>query len=290
MRDLDGKRVLITGGSSGIGLATAMECARGGAHVAVVARGVARLEDARQRIQACSRPGRNVEAWSLDVTDADATERLAPQALATLGGLDLLVCNAGASHAAAASQTSLATYHEMMNVNFFGTVHVTRAFLPHFMRQGSGHVSAVSSIAGFLGVYGYTAYSASKHAITGYMETLRQELVPHGVGASIIFPGDTDTPQFHAENEQKPEGTWAVAGVVPVMSPEQVARVFVSGILEGKFHIVPGLVGKATYAMHHHLPGAVRFVVDRLVLKLGPEAAPRVRKPATAKSPRTHSS
>jgi 3-dehydrosphinganine reductase len=269
--------VFITGGSSGIGLATARECARRGAHVGIVARGATRLEAARSSVEACAKPGRRVAAWSLDVTDSAECERIVPRVLESLGGLDLLICNAGASHAAAASNTALHVYRDMMEVNFFGVVHVTRAFLPHLAKQGSGHVTAVSSIAGFLGVYGYTAYSASKHAVTGYMETLRQELVPHGVGASILFPGDTDTPQFHAENEQKPEGTWAVAGVVPVMSPEAVASVLLDSIAAGKFHIVPGLVGKATYVAHHHWSSAVRFVVDRLVLRLGAEDAPRVR-------------
>lgn len=281
VRDLDGKRVLITGGSSGIGLATAKECARRGAHVGIVAREITRLQAARAEVARHAKPGRHVEAWPLDVTDAAATEAWAPRAIDALGGLDLLVCNAGASLAAAAQHTSLEQYRALMDVNFFGTVHVSRACLPHFMRKGTGHIAAVSSIAGFLGVYGYTAYCASKHALTGYMETLRQELVPHGVGASIIFPGDTDTPQLHAENEQKPEGTWVVAGTVPVMSPEEVAKIFVDGITDARFHIVPGLVGKATYALQRHAPLAVRVYVDRLLRKLGPEMAPNVRRAAS---------
>jgi 3-dehydrosphinganine reductase len=281
VRELDGKRVLITGGSSGIGLATAKECARRGAHVGIVAREPGRLDQARRQVEAEARRDRRVLAWPLDVTDAQATEKFASHAVAELGGLDLLVCNAGAALAAAAQHTTLEQYRALMDVNFFGTVHMTRAFLPHFQRQGHGHVSAVSSIAGFVGVYGYTAYGASKYALTGYMETLRQELVPHGVGASIVFPGDTDTPQHHAENEHKPEGTWAVAGTVPLMTAEQVASVFVEGILTGKFHIVPGLVGKVTYALHHHAPHAVRFYVDRLLRKLGADTAPSVRRTST---------
>lgn len=170
-----------------------------------------------------------------------------------------------------------------MDVNFFGTVHAAQALLPHFRAQGHGHIAAVSSVAGFLGVYGYTAYSASKHAVTGYMETLRQELLPHGVGVSILFPGDTDTPQLHSENERKPEATWVVAGNVPVMPAEHVARAFVEGIARGEFHIVPGLHAKLTYFAQRHAPRAVRFVIDRQLALLGPERAPLVRK----LSPRT---
>ena len=282
MRNLDGKRVLITGGSSGIGLATARAAARRGAHVGIVARNVARLEQARRSILSCAKAERRVDVWSLDVSDATETQRWAPVGLADLGGLDLLVCNAGISIPAAARDTPLAAYQDMMNVNFFGTMHVTRAFMPHLVEQGSGHIAAVSSVAGFLGVYGFTAYCASKHAVTGYMESLRQELMLHDVGCSILFPGDTDTPMLHAENENKPEGTWAVAGLMPVMSAEQVAEAFLEGIQRGKFHIVPGLPGRATYAVHHHVPQVLRLVVNRVLRRLGPERAPKVRSCASA--------
>jgi 3-dehydrosphinganine reductase len=268
---------LITGGSSGIGLATARECKNRGAHVAIIARDPDKLERARRSL--VNGGDQKVIARSLDVSDAARVERELPAIIEALGGLDVLVCNAGTSHASAAQDTELDVYRRLMDVNFFGTVHVTRALLSHFMKQGHGHIAAVSSVAGFLGVYGYTAYSASKYAVTGYMETLRQELLPHGVGVSIIFPGDTDTPQLRIENESKPEATWVVSGNVPVLSAETVARALIDGIVRSEFHIVPGLHAKMTYLAQRHAPQAVRFVIDRQLTQLGPDRAPRVRRP-----------
>ena len=113
-----------------------------------------------------------------------------------------------------------------------------------------------------MGIYGYTAYAASKYAITGYSDCLRQELIADNIGISVCFPPDTDTPQLEEENKFKPPETKAIAGNVKVLSPTFVAGCMLKGISKGKFHILPGAGSKFTYFMYRHFPGIVHWVID----------------------------
>ena len=113
---------------------------------------------------------------------------------------------------------------------------------------------AFPSVLGFMGIYGYTAYAASKFAITGFVDCLRQEMLPHNVTVSVLFPPDTDTPQFHEENRIKPPETKAIAGNIKVMSPDAVAGALLEGIEKQQYHIVPGISSKFTYFMYRHFP------------------------------------
>lgn len=262
MRTFDGKRVFVTGGSSGIGKAIALSLANSGAHVCLAARGEERLLAAADEVRAKAGSEQRISAIALDVADAAAVEQAKDRVLEQLGGLDLLINNAGIAHPARAHETPLAVYRAMMDVNYFGVVHVTNAFLPHFRAQRSGHISAVSSLLGFMGIYGYSAYAASKHAVTGFMDCLRQELLGHGVSVSVLFPGDTDTPQLHEENKVKPAETKAIAGNVKVMQPDAVAACLLRGIAKGRYHILPGLDARFTWLLQRHAPSMVRLVID----------------------------
>jgi len=258
-----GKKVYITGGSSGIGLAAAKILARAGASVYISARGEARLREALEEIKAAAAsPEQRFGYVAHDVSDPVAVEAAAKTVLAELGGLDVLIANAGVAHPARVLETPPEVYEKMMRINYFGTVHSTRAFLPHFFAQRRGHVAIVSSLLGFMGIYGYTAYAASKFAQVGFAEALRQELLDYDVKLSILYPPDTDTPQFAEENKIKPGETRAIAGEVKVMSPEDVATCLLQGIAKGKYHIVPGAMSKFTRFMHRHAPWVVKLVID----------------------------
>jgi 3-dehydrosphinganine reductase len=258
-----GRKVFITGGSSGIGLAAAERLARFGAHVVIAARGQQRLDEALEQLRASAvSPDQVLGALPLDVADKAAVAATAPQVLERLGGLDLLVNNAGIAHPSTVLETPDAVFESMMAVNYFGTVHVTRAFLPALFAQRHGHICNVTSILGFMGIYGYTAYAASKHAIVGFSDCLRQELLDYGIGLSILFPPDTDTPQLHEENKIKPPETKAIAGEVKTMSAEDVALAMLRGVARGKYHIVPGGMGRLTHFMYRHAPGVIRWVID----------------------------
>ena len=265
MRWYEGKKLFITGGSSGIGRACALQAASWGADVAIAARGKDRLDEVLAELDALGK-GKH-SAFVLDVSNRDAVQDLVPQVLGSLGGLDVLINNAGIAHPGYIHEIPHDVYDSMMAVNYFGAVNVTRAFLPHLEEQRRGHICNVSSVLGFMGVFGYTAYAASKFALTGFSECLRQELVNKNVSVSVVYPPDTDTPQFHAENEIKPPETKMISGNIKVMQPEHVARIMLDGIARDRQHIIPGAGSKFIYFMNQHFPSVVRWFIDADIKK-----------------------
>lgn len=262
-RGFAGKRAFITGGSSGIGKSLAGLLVDEGAHVCIAARGRAKLDEALAELRPRVRdPGQILTSVALDVGDREAVERAAPAILAELGGVDLLINNAGITHPAAMLDTPPELFDAIMQVNYFGTVHVTRALLPSMIEAGGGQIAIVSSLAGVIGIYGYTAYSASKFALVGFAECLRQDLLGHGIAVSLVFPPDTDTPQLEAENRIKPAQTKAIAGTVKVLSPEFVARATLAGLRRRRHRIIPGFESKFSVFMAQRFPGLTRAVLD----------------------------
>lgn len=259
-----GKRVFITGGSSGIGKALAGLLIDEGAHVCIAARGQARLDEALAELRPrLGDPAQRLTSVALDVGDREAVDRAGPEILAALGGrVDLLINNAGITYPAAMLDTPPELFDSIMRVNYFGTVHVTRALLPSMIAAGGGQVAIVSSLAGMIGIYGYSAYSASKFALVGFAECLRQDLLGHGIGVSVAFPPDTDTPQLAEENRIKPAQTRAIAGNVEVLSPEFVARAILVGIRKRRHWIIPGLGSKLSCFMARRFPALTRWTLD----------------------------
>ena len=258
-----GKKVFITGGSSGIGEAAAKRLASYGAHVWIGARGEAKLASALEGIRPLALDSaQRFGSSAVDVSDKASVAAAAEEVLAGLGGLDILINNAGIAHPATVLETPDEIFDAMMQVNYFGTVNVTRALLPHFYAQKHGHVCNVGSMLGFMGIYGYTAYASRKYAITGFSDCLRQEFLDHGLGITVVFPPDTDTPQLAAENEIKPPETKAIAGEVKMMSAEAVADAMLKGIAKGSYHVVPGFMGGFTYWAYRHMPWLVRMIID----------------------------
>lgn len=271
MLDFEGLRTLVTGGSSGIGRATALALARRGAHVSLVARGARGLESACVEVAAAATsPLQRFVALPCDVADAAAVETTIAGAAAALGGLDLVVNNAGLAHAERFEDTPLEVFRRIFEVNFLGAVHVTRAALPHLRASGRAHVANVSSLAGLLAIYGYSAYAPSKFALTAFSEVLRQELRPHGIGVSVCFPPDTDTPQLAAENRTKPAETRALAGNASLLAPATVAEALLDGIARGRVWIFPSRSARLLAWAAGVAPGLVRVVVDREIRRSSP--------------------
>ena len=263
MKSFDNMKVFITGGSSGIGRATALQLAEKGADVYIAARGEERLKETLEALKRhAKRSSQNFGMVVVDIADKESVSAMVPQVLGGLNGLDLLINNAGITHPGYIQQIPDDVFEAMMRVNYFGTVNVTRAFLPHFMEQRSGHISCVSSLLGFLGIFGYSAYAASKFAITGFTDCLRQELLPYGVRVSVFYPPDTDTPQQHEENRIKPPETKAISGTVKMMTADIVATSYLEGISSGRYKIMSGFGTKFTDFMHRHFPAVVRWVID----------------------------
>jgi 3-dehydrosphinganine reductase len=281
--DFQGIRALVTGGSSGIGLALARQLAAEGAHVWILARDDERLSRAAETIRAArASADQRVETISVDVADAGAVQAALTPLTAQDLLPDLLINCAGAAHPGYAEELGLDIYHWMMDVNYFGTVHVTQALLPAMVQRGSGHIAFVSSMAGYLGVFGYAAYGASKFAVKGYSDTLREEMRSKGIDISIAYPPDTRTPQYDYENKFKPPETQALSGNVPPMEADAVAEGILKGIARHRYAIVLGSEGKLAYWLSWLLGNPLYVLMDFYVARARAEARKAARAGAAS--------
>jgi 3-dehydrosphinganine reductase len=264
--DLNGKLALVTGGSRGIGLAVSKDLVARGASVWIAARDRERLDLALHEIEAV-RPSdqQAVGTLTLDVADAAQVAAVLGAFCTKTGVPDLLVNCAGVAHPGRFEELDLAIFRWMMEVNYFGTVNVTKAVVPGMIARGSGHIVNVSSIAGFLGVYGYSAYGASKFAVAGLSDALRAEMKPLGIDVSVVFPPDTDTEQLVYESAFKPAVTKALSGTAKALSPEKVARAIVEGVVRRRYLITPGLEGTFMFRGQNLLGGLVYPLMDLLI-------------------------
>ncbi len=264
MQTFNGRLALITGGSSGIGLALAHRLLAEGARVALLARDPQRLDQARARLLA-SFPQGEVSLWRADVANAPQVTTVLQTLLEQLGAPDLLVNSAGVARPGRFEDLPLDVFDQMIAVNYLGTVYVTKALVPAMIDRGSGYIVNISSVAGFLNIYGYTAYGASKFAVRGFSDALRMELKPRGIGVSLVFPPDTDTPQLAYENQFKPEVTRALAGNAGILSPDAVAQEILRGIRRGTYLILPGFETKVIYLLLRVLGAGINPILDAMV-------------------------
>ncbi len=260
--------VLVTGGSSGLGLASACLAAARGANVTLIARDAGRLQEARTRVEEC----RSDEAQRVIVRAADAGARedlmhAIASAEAELGGVDTLLACAGYCTPGRFVELPVEAFEEHVRVNLLGVIHATRAVVPGMIERGRGHVGLVSSMGGLVGVYGYSAYSAAKFGVTGFAEVLRCELKPHGIPVTLLVPPNLDTPGYAREIAVEPAETKAINGIARTRSPEAVAQLFIRGVERGDFLVLPGLSNKLLYRVEGLWPELFFGVFDRAVAR-----------------------
>nr|VFJ74829.1 MAG: 3-dehydrosphinganine reductase [Candidatus Kentron sp. FW] len=259
MKQNDIGHAIISGGSSGIGLAIARELARVGWDLSLIARTPSRLDEAQQELERL-RAGDNQHVYTIgaDVSDEKQAIDAIDTAMGRLGAPDLLITSAGMAHPGYFHELPLDIFRETMAVNYFGTLYLIKAALPTMRARKTGRIVMISSGAAFIGLFGYTAYGPSKFALRGLAESLRAELKPDGIGVSIVYPPDTDTPQLAAENLIKPAETSAISGKAKTWRADDVAAVVLKGIRKDRFSITPGWE-MTLLAVLHSLSGPLLF-------------------------------
>lgn len=190
MNNFNNKVVWITGASSGIGEALAHAFAREGAKLVLSSR---RADELNRVKNALKLKDENVLILPIDLADTSNANALTQKVIATFGRIDILINNGGISQRALTKDTSLEIDRKIMEVNFFGTIALTKSVLPYMLQQKSGHIIAMSSIAGKFGFYFRSAYAASKHALHGFFESLRMEIYKENVQVMIVCPGKVKT-------------------------------------------------------------------------------------------------
>lgn len=259
---------LVTGGSSGIGLALAKALAREGVNICMLARDKIKLELAQKEVSALTtEPDQSVTTLSCDVADFTSLSEILQDFTAQAGVPDLIINSAGISYPGYFQDLDVEIFHWLMDVNYFGTLHVIKCLIPDMIKRGSGTIVNISSQAGFTGVYGYSGYGATKYAVRGLTDVLRAEMKPLGIEVHIVFPPDTETPQLAFEEKLKPKETKALAGASSVLSADAVAAAILNGIRKKKYVIIPGFEGNFLYRLVGILGNLTYPIMDWLVKK-----------------------
>lgn len=223
-RTMSENRIWLTGGSYGIGRAVALEFARRGAHIGLTARSQDKLEQVQRDIE---QAGGHALVLPGDVTDRSSMRDVAETMRREMGGIDILIANAGTHLRTDVDGLDVGEYMSLMNLNYAGALNCIEAVLPDMLRSGSGHIVGVASIAGYRGVPSAAAYGASKAALIHFLESMRFDVEGRGIAVTIVNPGFVKTP-LTDKNEFK----------MPFMiDSDKAARIICRGIERKKHEI-----------------------------------------------------
>nr|AHE14617.1 oxidoreductase [uncultured bacterium] len=265
MKDFKGKVAVITGAGSGIGRALALDLAKRGARLAL---SDINAEAAKVTAVACAEHGVEAVGYALDVADRDAFYAHADEVVTTFGTANLMINNAGVALTADVLDLSWEDFEWIMGINFWGMCYGTKAFLPHLIASGDGYLVNVSSLFGLIAVPSQSAYNASKFAIRGFTEALRQEMdaAGHPVKVSCVHPGGIKTNiarSARAAGTADAETLAKAFDRVARTSPEGAARTIVRGIQHERPRILVGVDARALDGMQRLLGSTYQSVIRR---------------------------
>jgi NAD(P)-dependent dehydrogenase (short-subunit alcohol dehydrogenase family) len=265
---LEGARSVITGAGSGLGRALCVELARYGARVLVSDRDVASAEETARRVEAA---GGKAHVQACDVTRPEEVEALAEAAFSGLGGVDLLVNNAGVGGAGEVGRLPLEEWKRILDVNLWGVIHSCHAFVPRLRQQGSGHILNIASAAGLLSVGFLAPYNVSKAGVVSLSETLYVELKPVGIGVTVACPTffRTNIAAASAQYTDPKLGTAARRLVDESrIEPETVARSLLRAVERAEPYAVPLADGRWFWRLKRLAPEGFLRMTGALQKKL----------------------
>lgn len=254
--------VIITGGSSGVGKELSLRLAQSGAHLAIIARDQSKLNAVKEQLAQSAAPGQKIEAYSCDVSSFDAVEETFSRAARDLGLPDVLINSAGILRESYFEKQSLEVFRQTMAINFFGTLHCIKAVLPFFKQKHAGRIVNISSTAGLLGVFGYSAYCSAKYALVGLTETLRSEFKPQNIKFHLVCPPEFESPMVDELNTYRTLENQTVVHTIPVLSKDAVAAAIISGMEKDRYLIIPGAMTQMVTTFNRLFPCLGRLIVD----------------------------
>ena len=232
---LKDKVILVTGAGNGIGKELVLTLIQKGAKVAAVDVRADSLEELKNTVK------NNLTTHLVDITDKDAVEKLPVEVVSAQGSIDAFINNAGIIQPfVKVNELDYEAIDKVMSINFFGTLYVTKAFLPYLLKRPQGYIVNVSSMGGFLPVPGQSVYGASKAAVKLLTEGLRAELIDTNVGVSVVFPGATQTNIMQNSGVKSPKQTVNTKQRIKMTSPQIAAQTIVRGIESNKPQIFIG--------------------------------------------------
>lgn len=242
-----------------------MQLARAGHPLALFARDPQRLAEAKQAVLS-KHPEAKVEIFSVDVRDRDELNKCIEKAVSQLGAPGLAIASAGIATPGLFLEQPIELHEDHMAINYFGTLNFVHA-ISGPMRPDGGQIGLLASGAAFFGIYGYGAYAPSKFALRGLAEILHLELEEAGIGITLCYPPDTDTPQLEMEKRTKPKATQRITEGGGLWHPDDVAKVLLDGMNRGQFIVAPGFQMRALNRLTSIVAPLLRWHQRRIIRK-----------------------
>lgn len=258
--DFNNKVIWITGASSGIGKALALEFSKLNTRLILSARNVEKLNETKN---SCQNPDK-VKVLALDLADYNNASQKVNEAIDLFGGVDVLINNGGISQRAYAKDSTIEVDKRVFDVNYFGTVAITKALLPHLIEKKSGHIAVTSSVVGKFGSPLRSSYSASKHAVHGFFDSLRAEVHDDNISVTIVCPGyvhtDVSRNALNATGEKTNVMDEATKNGI---SAEEMAIKYITAIYKKKDEIWVGKKEKLAVYVKRFFPSLLAKMVRK---------------------------
>lgn len=259
-------RVFITGGSSGIGLSLAKRYARAGDNITLIARNQEKLDESVRECKACAESDQqSIVGVSLDLSNTENLQAGVDKITRDYGQPDVLILCAGTAGNKTFLQMNCAEFDSMMAINFTASREMARCVLPDMLERNRGQIVFISSMSGLMGVYGYSAYCASKYAVTGFVKALQQELYGTGVSANLICPSEVATPMIAAEADTVLPQTRLLKDLAGTLSSDKAAEIIIKGIRKNKDLVITGFTSKLFDFFNRVFPSIFR-AITRLII------------------------